>query len=141
MEQIAFIKPIIALRVLQLYYHNAHLLVKGPTFLSDHNLLSEFYKGIELEFDSLSEYMIATLGTNSYDTVAIANILSEKLAMLGPAYNDTTMMYSVALQLEQELQATLIELNSQATLGLQNLIGAIAEASDIRKYKIQQRVS
>ena len=40
------------LRFLQFYTHNAHNLLRGPTFFQDHEFLGELYPAYEVDYDA-----------------------------------------------------------------------------------------
>lgn len=140
MDQVSFLKAIIAARVLQLYYHYCHNLVTGPTFTQDHELLGSFYGEAETAYDDLAEYLVATLGNQAFDTKAVTQVLASKLAESQVESMSAEDMFSKGLELEEELQEALEALNAGGSIGLQNLIGDIAQKSDVRKYKVQQRL-
>lgn len=135
-----FLLPIIRLRVLQLYYHHCHNLVKGQSFFEDHAFFAASYAEVELQYDSLSEYCIATLGTKAFDTELITKGIAKGLSGLKLNSMGADEMYSKALELEEELYSDLTELDKGSPIGLRNMVGAFAELADVRKYKIKQRL-
>ncbi len=140
MDQVSFLRPITKLRLLQIYYHNCHNLITGPTFVADHGLLGGFYEQAEEHYDDLVEFMIATLGNESMDVAAILEFVAKTMKGLDVRTASPEQMLEQALVLEAELYEDLTELDAKGCIGLRNVIGNIAEASDGRKYKIQQRL-
>ena len=135
-----FLLPIIRLRVLQLFYHYCHNLTKGVIFFQDHEFLGASYAEVEGHYDSLAEFCIASLGEDAFDTELITKGISKGLTVLKINKMGPNAMLEKALALEQELYEDLTELDKGSPIGLRNLLGAIAEASDVRKYKLQQRL-
>jgi DNA-binding ferritin-like protein len=132
MEKIAFV-----LRYLQLYAHQAHNLVKGPTFFQDHEFLGELYPVYEDAYDSIIERSIG-LGKP-------VNIQKVNLAAAKELPNDAsvkmTQCFKDLLESEKYL-CKLIEQNVQgASQGTMNLLADMADKSEVRQYKIQQRIS
>lgn len=141
MDQVSFLRPITKLRLLQMYYHNCHNLISGPTFVADHGLLGGFYEQVEGHYDDLVEFMIATLGPKEFDAAAIADYIAKEMKQLNMNKASAEEMFAQGLEIELELYKDLEVLDKKGTIGLKNLIGDIAQAIDSRKYKIQQRLS
>lgn len=140
MDQVSFIKAIIAARVLQMYYHYCHNLVTGPTFTQDHGMFGDFYDQAESDYDSLVEYMIATLGNKSLETKAVNQILMKELSGIPVEGMSAEQMFLKGLELEEELYEALEQLDAKGTIGLKTLVGDVAQKSDGRRYKVQQRL-
>lgn len=135
-----FLLPLIRLRILQLYYHNCHNLIKGEAFHSDHAFFGAAYAEVELHYDSLAEYCVAALGCEALDTELIAKGLAKRLVGLKINKMSAEDMYEKALELEEELYKDLTDLDKGSPIGLRNMVGMFAELADVRKYKIQQRL-
>ena len=140
MDQVSFIKAIIAARVLQLYYHYCHNLVTGPTFLQDHEMFGGFYASVENDYDALVEYLIATLGNKAIETKAVNQLLMKQLTAIQVESMSAEDMFSKGLELEDELYSAIRILDAKGSIGVKNLIGDIAQKSDVRQYKVQQRL-
>lgn len=140
MNKEVFLSCIIASRILHLYYHYCHLLLTGPTFVADHGLFKKFYKQLALDYDSLSEQFIQNIDKQEFDTVIINQLLSEELSKFKIEQLSLEEMFDYGLSFEEEFYSNLTKLDKQAPIGLRNLLGAIAEQSDTRKYKIRQRL-
>lgn len=140
MEPKQFLKVAARLRVLQMYYHNCHNLVAGPTFVADHGLFNDFYDQAEGHYDSVIEYMIATLGGQALDTALLIRAVCEELEKHQVEDMEVETMFMVALALEAEMYEDVTELEKNGPIGLRNLLGDIGQSSDVRKYKIKQRL-
>lgn len=140
MDQVNFLKVAIAARTLQLYYHYCHNLCTGSTFMQDHAEFAANYAQAQLDYDTIVEYMIATLGNKAFDTKAINQILMEKLSSFKVESMSVDKMFEVALKLEKEYQEVIVPLEKKGSLGLKNALAGIAQLSDVRIYKIQQRL-
>lgn len=140
MDQVTFLKAAITARILQLYYHYCHNLVTGPTFNQDHASFGEYYEQLEDNYDTIIEYMISILGNSSLNTKTVNQVIMEKLSNYNIESMSAEEMFEEGLKLEEEFQDALEVLDEEACPGLKNAIGAMAEISDNRKYKIQQRL-
>ena len=135
------LQTVIQLKVMKLYYHNAHNLAYGPAFTSDHADFAAYYAEVELNYDALVEYFIAEFGSDQFVTADIIKLVSDKLQDYRVEELSPNVMFVMGLALEQELQALLTEIDSKATnVGLKNLVGTISELANIRMYKISRRI-
>jgi DNA-binding ferritin-like protein len=128
-------------RIMQLYAHAAHNLTSGPTFFQDHEFFGELYPEYESIYDSLVERSIGLFGAKSVNQVTIAQAAVDflKKAPLNSADN----MLAQILNLEKHLcslAATVCE-SSNATEGVKQLVGGISDDSEVRQYKLKQRLS
>lgn len=123
-------------RAAQLITHRAHLITKGPTFFQDHEFFGELYPAYESAYDAIVERMIG-LG----DTPDINQINSEACQNAGKVTEkDPKTLFERILRLEKTLQKSLTESMSGATEGTKNLLAQLADDSEVRTYKIQQRL-
>jgi DNA-binding ferritin-like protein len=124
------------LRAMQFLYHNFHHLVSGASFFSDHKFFGSSYSDIESNYDSVVENIIGfgstiDLNTLQYDAV-------KKMVDLSSGED----FFGSALIAENELQSLIEDISKeQLYQGTTNLIGAIAEISKSRIYKIKQRIA
>jgi len=116
------------LRAMQLDYHECHHLASGPCFAADHDMFSEFYTEVEGDFDSFVERCVGA----GFKKVACA-------------YEQNDVVCKVlgleALTAEDELRQ-LIDLAvkvPEMTLGFEQLLGDIAQRSEVRSYKLGRR--
>ena len=129
------------LRSMQVYYHNCHNLTKGQSFFGDHVSFNEFYSAVEEQYDSVAERAIG-LYNEPLDLSILLPAISKNLEMVLGDYKTSDDMHKGGLELEKELMkiCELVEENPMATLGTKNLTAGIADDSEIRSYKLNQRL-
>ena len=132
---------IIKARALQLYYHYCHNLVTGCAFHSDHSFFGASYAALEGSYDSLVEYFIAIYGNSVFSTKEITELTCDELEDLEMNSMSAEGMYQLAVTFEQDFQMYLVDVNQVARLGLQNAVQGMATESDVRLYKIRQRLA
>lgn len=140
MSKVTFIKAIISARILQLYYHYCHQLTHGKSFFADHEFLGGSYEDLTGQYDRLVENYIGVFGRSKFETKAVNTVVCETLNEHKVEEMCCCEMLEVAQELEAEFYKDLESLNKAASLGLQNVIGDLAESAEVRKYKIQQRL-
>jgi len=127
-------------RAMQLYYHYCHNLAYGPSFHEDHSFFGSTYAELESDYDTLVEYFISSFGNSKFKTAKISELVHEQLEELNVESMDCKAMYTKAIDLETQYQKYLKNANSKATLGLQNTIQGLATKSDVRLYKMRQKI-
>lgn len=133
---------VIQLRAMQLFSQSSHHLCSRVSFHQDHEFFGEVYKELDSEFDSCVERLIGTEGELSLE---LNNLMSQVMLKLKAApsvgVQSNAMFYSFLLNMEQEL-CKLIEQYIQrgVSSGTEQLIGDICNRSEIRQYKIKQRL-
>jgi DNA-binding ferritin-like protein len=133
---------IIQLRTMQLFAHNAHNLMAHLVFFSDHAFFADTYSALEDDYDAVVE---RTLGVEGEKATPLNTILKEvaiklsKLPCLG--IKENSVFFKAQLKLEQELCTMIAGLYPTISAGTQQLIGEIANQSEIRQYKIKQRIT
>ena len=143
MERIATL-----LRHMQLYAHIAHNLTSGNTFFQDHEFLGELYPAYEAAYDSVVERMIGC--ELSPDLIKINKNAANMLERV--SFKEINSALSILLDCERTL-CNLIEKEvvpnptshphggeKALSQGSVQMLGDIANASEVRKYKIQQRL-
>lgn len=130
----------ILLRKLQLFSHNAHNLVQGEDFLQFHALLGELYPAYEADYDDVIERIIGLYGTESVDLLSIQVNAVQKLQEYPINPSDAIGMFKVIEHCEKEIQDYVGKLckNPSVTEGTKQLIGDIANKSEMRSYKLKQ---
>lgn len=129
------------LKLMNLLYHNAHNLTKGPNFVGDHSLFNDFYSVVEGDYDDVVERAIGMDLEHVADLSSQMSIVSKKIEAL-PSLENNEDRFGIGLSLEQEL-CKMIEktcAEEQCSMGLEQLIGNIADKSEARQYKIKQRL-
>jgi DNA-binding ferritin-like protein len=130
----------ITLRCLQMFAQNAHNLVKGAVFSQDHDFLGELYPAYDSEYDSVIERIIGTSDLSMPELTMIQQAAVDKLKSYGSQQPDNKSYLSIILKMEQEL-CSIIEMAIRgASQGTQQLIGGIADISEMRQYKLKQRI-
>lgn len=120
-------------RCAQLFAHNAHNLTSGPNFFADHEFLGELYGTYESAYDSIIE---RALGMG--EQVDLVKIQQDAAQCLSDYSTDK--IFVSLLNLELLLCTLLEEANGKASLGTQNLLQGLCDASEARQYQIQQRL-
>lgn len=131
----------ILLRCLQLYSHNAHHLVARSVFFQDHEFLGSLYLVAEEDYDSVIERIIGLFGSDGLDLPNIQLMACQKMASLPSLVKENAAYMQVILQLEKELCVHIEELvrSGQTTVGTEQMLGDVADKSEIRQYKLKQR--
>jgi DNA-binding ferritin-like protein len=121
---------------MQFLYHNFHNLASGPSFFSDHAFFGDSYSAIESNYDSVIEIVI---GDGNIPDLKLLHFNAVKIMA---ELNSEDNFFNSGLVAEKTLQS-LIESISKENIdqGTTNLIGAIAESSKTRTYKIKQRIA
>ena len=127
-------------REAQLYAHAAHNLTSGQSFFSDHEFFGELYSTYESAYDSIIERMIG-LGFK------VSPLEFSRIAAVNA--NDRTIkspedMFKNIKALEEDIDDTIamyLDDEESTTPGVRNLLEGLADESEIRQYKINQRLS
>jgi DNA-binding ferritin-like protein len=134
---------IVQLRAMQMYTQQAHNLCGRVPFFQDHEFFSETYEQLESDYDSVFERTVGLYGEqSSLELSNLVSLVSSKLkdkSTIGQKEN--SIYFSTLLEMEKEL-CVLIEkkVTSKASEGTKQLIGEIANKSEMRQYKIKQRL-
>jgi len=119
----------ICFRRMQLFAHNAHNLATGKTFIQDHGFLSELYAAYTDAYDDLVERMIG-LGQSA----DLSSIQQQAAASI-----PTGSPFPTLLGMEKEVTAEIEEkIKEGCTQGTINLLAGLADASEVRHYKLGQ---
>jgi len=116
-------------RTMQLFYHDAHNETSGPNFHEDHEFFGQAYKELTDQYDVLAEELV-----KRGQSVQPLKHAIDKVEISSGAW------YRTALDMENRWQDRLNALNKSAPLGLQDALGTFASSSDVRIYKIQQKL-
>ena len=123
----------------QFYAHAAHNFTKGATFFQDHEFLGGLYGTYEDAYDGLVERMIGTGEAFSVQTILTnATALANKYA--DPSAFSPAVMFGVLLDMEKQFRAEIDAIYDSASTGTQNMLAGLADESEVRSYKIQQRL-
>lgn len=124
------------LRYMQLHTHNAHNACQGDTFYSDHEELGDLYGVYTGLYDGVIERMIG-LG----QSVDLVSIQVDAAKMLEATPTSFSAAFTAVLKCEEELIKLIDAANEGASLGTQNFLQGIADDSEVRQYKLKQRLS
>ena len=132
----------------QVWYHSAHHVSKGPSFLSDHNdLFGNLYKLLDDHYDMLVEKSIVLSGSESF---ACPIVQSKAVALVlekceSPVDKSADQIISIAIDLIVNLINSLsamyefLESNNYLTLGLDDLLTSFAHEYENYLYFFGQR--
>lgn len=128
----------IQFRFLQLYAHNAHNLVVGQSFFSDHEFLGELYGKYESSYDASIERLIglgAAPDLNEINAAAFAKLSQSQPQESAEAW--LSVILAGEMTIGQLVEQCFLQKYSQGT---KNLIAQFGDDSESRIYKIQQRL-
>lgn len=125
-------------RSMQLYAHCAHNLCDGITFFSDHEFFGSTYEAYEGAYDAAVERMIG-LGMK-LDIFKLQMSAAELIAQSRMRDNSDAFTH---LLTAEEVIGKLVEkciAEGEYSQGTVNLLAQFADDSEVRRYKIQQRL-
>lgn len=125
----------VLLRTLQLMAHNFHNLVTGPCFFSDHAFFGDLYDAYETAYDGCIERLI---GTGPKPNLSV--IQQKAVQGLQDSPEDAESMFGMILESEKALQQLCEQFEGQASAGTVNMTAQLADDSEVRCYKLQQRL-
>lgn len=129
---------IVYARMMQLYTHNAHNLVKGAVFFADHEHLGELYEKYSDVYDSLVERCIGRSIPLNLDMIQIE---AAKALPSSTGVKENKDFFKQILSCEKTMCSMIESLVKEATSeGTRQLLGSIADESEARQYKLVQRV-
>lgn len=124
------------LRASALYAHAAHNTISGETFLSDHEFLGDLYTALTTAYDDVVERAIG-LG-EEVDLLSLQVDAAESLKNL--SLQDATAIFKQVLENEKTIQDEISDAINGTTVGTNDLLAGIADAGEVRIYKIRQRL-
>ena len=133
---------LVLLRAMQLFSQNAHHLVKGMTFQQDHGFFGDTYEAVADDYDSVAERIIGLYGEEHLQLQPILTAVVAKLvgAPSTPTENNK-VFYEYQLQMEEALCALTDKIiQAGVSPGVEQLVGEICNTSQMRQYKIKQRL-
>lgn len=131
------------LRATHLYYHNCHNVVFGATFVADHDLFSDFYTELALDYDSVAERIVGYFGK---DQLSLSKIMEDTADILkelpDPSALTVEAMLAGGKMADKELivLCNMVDKMKDVSSGLRQLVGDIADKAEVRQYKLQQRL-
>jgi DNA-binding ferritin-like protein len=130
------------LRAMQIYAQSAHHLVKGTPFHSDHSFFGDVYSEIADDFDDVAERIVGLYGEEPLSLQPMMSAVTAKL-MDAPSVGaeDNKTFYMHQLKMEDSLCKIIQKIiMAGVNPGTEQLIGEICNKSEMRKYKIKQRM-
>jgi len=125
------------LRTMQFYTHIAHNLTSGDTFFSDHAFLGDLYAAYEVHYDDVVERMIG-LGM-PIDLPAVH--LEAAKAVSTMKTGDAQKFFKEILSMEKSLVVDITDAIEGNSEGTSQLLGEICNQSEMRQYKLKQRLA
>lgn len=125
------------IRFMQFYAHNAHNLIKGSTFFQDHGFLGELYPKYEEIYDSLVERIIGA--DENIDLIKINQIAFDTMKEAGIS-DDPKKIFTNLVNFEDYICIQIEELVAGYSEGTRQMLGTIADESEVRQYKMKQRL-
>ena len=128
---------IVQFRALQLSAHNFHNTVSGESFFSDHAFFSDAYGAYEEAYDGLVERLIG-LGSPP-NLVAVQKMAASQLQDAA----DPMAMFQALFDGEKQVQSAIEQAAAGGGLsqGTMNLLAGLADDSEVRCYRVQQRLA
>jgi DNA-binding ferritin-like protein len=124
----------VCLRGSQLIAHELHNIVHGPEFFADHKFLGNLYAEYEDAYDAVVERAIG-LG----EAIDIAKVTNDAVAKYNSDRSEEDWV-AVILALEEDIREDVDECMKMGySNGTQNFLQGIADESEKRTYKLNQR--
>lgn len=131
------------IRAMELYYQSCHNLVKGPVFSQDHATFGSFYEAMGAAYDSVIERAINIEGDQAADLIPQIKEIYDHLKGK-PCCNvpENKVYFVAALDCEKSLCQMIDQVckDPATSEGTKQLIGDIADASEVRQYLIMRRI-
>lgn len=133
-------KDLLALtRAMNLFYHHLHNTASGVAFEGDHEMMLDFYGQLDDEYDTINERHQRLIGPISMgELVEILENSCEVLESIPEG--DFRSSLEQALKLESILGSEINLAMVGASQGTINMLAQIADDSEVRCYKIGQRL-
>jgi len=126
------------LRTAQLVAHCFHNQTRGISFFADHEFFADLYAAYEEAYDSIIERDIG-LGEDC-DCAKISADAGAAAGKYDPRDMAADEMCAVLLGMERQIQAEATAATKGASIGTANLLGDLADKSEMRVYKLRQRI-
>ena len=135
------LKTAALLRGGQLYAHHAHNHTKGITFGPDHDFFGDLYPVYEAGYDGCIERYIGLTG-KPVDTLKLAADALDVVSDLPREPGDSNRsFYEGVLHVEKALCGYIQScIKAPMSEGTKQMLGTLADESEVRQYKIKQRL-
>jgi len=130
----------IALRAAQLFAHNAHNSTTGCTFFSDHEFLGEAYPAYEEAYDGVVERCIGLAIDIDLCEITLAAAKAACKGISATSLTDSVNDFNNLYAMEKAICACVDDAINGTSNGTQNFLQGIADNSEMRQYKICQRL-
>jgi DNA-binding ferritin-like protein len=133
---------LVHLRAMHLFAHNAHNLVARAPFHSDHAFFGETYEALSDAYDSVAERIIGLMGEEALKPQTLLLEVGEKLKMApSTGVKENKVFYQFQLMMEQELCKKIsMTIAAGVSPGTEQMLGDLCDKSEVRQYKIKQRI-
>lgn len=130
------------IRAMQIFSQSAHHLVGRTPFHSDHEFFGEVYTELSSNYDAVAERIVGLFGEEQLELNSLMALVAQHLqGKPSTGVKENSQFYSSQLQCEQYLQNLIKQLQvAGVSPGTENLLQGIGEQSEIRTYKIKQRL-
>lgn len=126
------------LRTLQLVAQNYHNLASGKTFLADHSFLGEVYDAAADAYDSVIERCIGLHDYGQQELNEITKLACNNSCQL--PYSGLEQALHTISSIEKLLCDAAASDMKGASEGTKNLLAQLADDSEVRQYKLKQRL-
>jgi DNA-binding ferritin-like protein len=141
-----FLGLLATLRSNYLWFHGAHHVTRGPSFVGDHKLYSKIYEQYLAHYDTLAEKSIVLLGERIADPIVVTGAAMQVLSSQpAPSTLSPTAIASAGLAIENALLARLtksrleLQAASRLSLALDNFMAQVADDHETWVYQLSQR--
>lgn len=127
------------IRGLALVHQNSHWLTKGPSFYGDHLLYERLYKSASEDADAIAERFIGLFGADVLDLGMQAQLIGKTLEKFaGGDPIETSLKAEKEFILFAEKFYNALDKEGKLTLGLEDLLPAVASNRETSVYLLQQ---
>jgi DNA-binding ferritin-like protein len=130
------------LRAMNIYSQSTHHLVKGTPFHSDHAFFGDVYDALIDAYDSVAERIVSLYGEEPLKLDVVMSMAMNKIAD-APSVGvmDNKVFYEYQERLESRLRDLIAKIIATGVSpGVEQLIGEIANQSEMRSYLIKRRL-
>lgn len=133
---------LVHLRTMQMFAQTAHQLVARGPFHSDHAFFGDAYEAAADAYDSVAERIIGLMGEEALKPQTILLEVNEKLKMApSTGVKENKLFYQFQLMMEQELcKKVSMAIAAGVSPGTEQMLGDLCDKSEVRQYKIKQRI-
>lgn len=140
--QTELLKFLVKLRVLNLFYHQAHNIAARVSFFGDHDALGDFYNQANSQYDTIAERIVGSFGSQALNLQMIMAMVCENLKTLPSEASENKILFQAGLKTEEELQAIgEVIVKMPIPEGTRQLVGDVLDKSMSRMYKIKRRIA